>query len=129
MENKFAIFVTYLNHLMNGNLVTDLLSIGGKTSKTGPDPPAPAHAGGLNVHGTFEGKYSNKFEVDEYLPHVLGDAGMTRGDAFFGDNHSFNQTLFDKVKLTKSSLNHQYRLICIISLSISVTVSETVSTT
>ncbi|RXW17927.1 heme-thiolate peroxidase [Candolleomyces aberdarensis] len=77
MENKFAIFVTYLNHLMNGNLVTDLLSIGGKTSKTGPDPPA--HAGGLNVHGTFE-----------------GDAGMTRADTFFGDNHSFNQTLFDK---------------------------------
>ncbi|RXW15744.1 heme-thiolate peroxidase [Candolleomyces aberdarensis] len=79
MENKFAIFVTYLAHLMNGNLVTDLLSIGGKTRKTGPDPPPPAHAGGFNVHGTFE-----------------GDAGMTRGDAFFGDNHSFNQTLFDK---------------------------------
>ncbi|KAJ2925816.1 heme-thiolate peroxidase, partial [Candolleomyces eurysporus] len=79
MENKFAIFVTYLNHLMNGNLVTDLLSIGGKTSKTGPDPPAPAHAGGLSVHGTFE-----------------GDAGMTREDAFFGDNHSFNETLFEK---------------------------------
>ena len=46
MENKFAIFVTYLNHLMNGNLVTDRLSIGGKTKKTGPDPPAPAHAAG-----------------------------------------------------------------------------------
>jgi hypothetical protein len=59
MENKLAIFVTYLNHLMNGNLVTDLLSIGDKTNKTGPDPPAPAHAGGLNVHGTFEGKYSS----------------------------------------------------------------------
>ncbi|KAJ2925174.1 heme-thiolate peroxidase, partial [Candolleomyces eurysporus] len=79
MENKFAIFVTYLAHLFNGNLVTDLLSIGGKTRKTGPSPPPPAHAGGFNVHGTFE-----------------GDAGMTRADAFFGDNHSFNQTLFDK---------------------------------
>ncbi|KAJ2921464.1 heme-thiolate peroxidase, partial [Candolleomyces eurysporus] len=79
MENKFAIFVTYLAHLMNGNLITDLLSIGGKTIKTGPDPPLPAHAGGFNVHGTFE-----------------GDAGMTRADAFFGDNHSFNETLFDK---------------------------------
>ena len=55
MENQFAIFVTYLAHLMNGNLVTDLLSIGGKTRKTGPDPPPPAHAGGFNVHGTFEG--------------------------------------------------------------------------
>ncbi|KAJ2923736.1 heme-thiolate peroxidase, partial [Candolleomyces eurysporus] len=79
MQNNLAIFVTYLAHLMNGNLVTDLLSIGGKTRKTGPDPPPPAHAGGFNVHGTFE-----------------GDAGMTRADAFFGDNHSFNQTLFDK---------------------------------
>ncbi|KAJ2935533.1 heme-thiolate peroxidase, partial [Candolleomyces eurysporus] len=78
MENKFAIFATYLAHLFNGNLVTDLLSIGGKTRKTGPSPPPPAHAGGFNVHGTFE------------------DASMTRADAFFGDNHSFNQTLFDK---------------------------------
>ncbi|RXW14245.1 heme-thiolate peroxidase [Candolleomyces aberdarensis] len=80
MENKFAIFVTYLAHLLNGNIASDLLSIGGKTRKTGPDPPPPAHAGGFNVHGTFE-----------------GDAGMTRADAFFGDNHSFNQTLFDKL--------------------------------
>ena len=31
------------------------------------------------------------------LPAV-GDASMTRADAFFGDNHSFNQTLFDKVR-------------------------------
>ncbi|RXW15720.1 heme-thiolate peroxidase, partial [Candolleomyces aberdarensis] len=79
MENKFAIVVTYIAHLLDGNLVTDLLSIGGKTPKTGPAPAPPAHAGGFNVHGTFE-----------------GDAGMTRADAFFGDNHSFNQTLFDK---------------------------------
>ncbi|RXW16379.1 heme-thiolate peroxidase [Candolleomyces aberdarensis] len=79
MENKFAIGVTYLGHLLDGNLVTDLLSIGGKTPNTGPAPPPPAHAGGLNVHGAFE-----------------GDAGITRADAFFGDNHSFNQTLFDK---------------------------------
>ncbi|RXW20973.1 heme-thiolate peroxidase [Candolleomyces aberdarensis] len=67
MGNKFAIFVTYLAHLMNGNLVTDLLSIGGKTRKTGPEPPLPAHAGGFNLHGTFE-----------------GDAGMTRADASAG---------------------------------------------
>ncbi|KAJ2925164.1 heme-thiolate peroxidase, partial [Candolleomyces eurysporus] len=80
MENTAAILATYLGHLLNGNLVTDLLSIGGKTPKTGPPPPAPAHAGGLNVHGTFE-----------------GDAGLTRADEFFGDNHSFNQTLFDKL--------------------------------
>ena len=59
MENHFAIVATYLGHLLSGNLVTDLLSIGGKTSKTGPPPPPRAHAGGLNVHGTFEGMYDN----------------------------------------------------------------------
>ncbi|KAJ2914363.1 heme-thiolate peroxidase, partial [Candolleomyces efflorescens] len=78
-EHNAAILTTYLGHLLTGNLVTDLLSIGGATPKTGPPPPPPAHAGGLNVHGMLE-----------------GDAGLTRGDAFFGDNHSFNQTLFDK---------------------------------
>ncbi|KAJ2915557.1 heme-thiolate peroxidase, partial [Candolleomyces efflorescens] len=79
MDNPTAVGTTYLAHLLNGNLATDLLSIGGLTPKTGPPPPAPAHAGGLSVHGTFE-----------------GDAGLTRADDFFGDNHSFNQTLFDK---------------------------------
>jgi hypothetical protein len=57
MENRFSIFATHLAHLMNGNLVTDKLSIGGKTRKTGPSPPLPAHAGGFDVHGTFEGEF------------------------------------------------------------------------
>ncbi|KAJ2925958.1 heme-thiolate peroxidase, partial [Candolleomyces eurysporus] len=78
-NNKFAILLTYIGHLLDGNLETDLLSIGLKTKRTGPSPPPPAEAGGLNVHGTFE-----------------GDASLTRGDAFFGDNHNFNQTLFNK---------------------------------
>lgn len=56
-DNNAAIVATYLRHLLNGNLETDLLSIGGATPKTGPPPPPPAHAGGLNVHGTFEGMY------------------------------------------------------------------------
>jgi hypothetical protein len=42
--------------LVDGNLVTNLLSIGGKTKKTGPDPPKPAIVGGLNTHDVFEGK-------------------------------------------------------------------------
>jgi hypothetical protein len=62
MDNPAAIAATYLGHLLNGNHVTDLLSIGGLTPKTGPPPPAPAHAGGLSVHGTFEGMtYHTKF--------------------------------------------------------------------
>ncbi|RXW15742.1 heme-thiolate peroxidase [Candolleomyces aberdarensis] len=79
MEHGTAVFLTHAAHLVDGNLVTDLLSIGEKTSKTGPDPPAPAIVGGLNTHAVFE-----------------GDVSMTRGDFFFGDNHSFNQTLFDQ---------------------------------
>ncbi|KAF9484105.1 Cloroperoxidase [Pholiota conissans] len=79
MGNDLALIVTYVAHLLDGNLVTDLLSIGGKTPKTGPNPPAPAIVGGLDTHGVFE-----------------GDTSMTRSDAFFGDNHSFNETLFDQ---------------------------------
>ena len=79
MENGIARFVTYAAHLVDGNLVTDLVSIGGKTGNTGKDTPSPAIIGGMNNHGTFE-----------------GDASLTRGDAFFGDNHNLNQTLFDQ---------------------------------
>ncbi|KAF8958560.1 Chloroperoxidase [Flammula alnicola] len=80
MGNDLAVFVTYAAFLVDGNLITNLLSIGGKTSKTGPDPPAPAIVGGLDTHAVFE-----------------GDASTTRADAFFGDNHSFNETLFDEL--------------------------------
>ncbi|KAJ2923960.1 heme-thiolate peroxidase, partial [Candolleomyces eurysporus] len=79
MEHGTAVFLTHAAHIVDGNLVTDLLSIGEKTKNTGPDPPAPAIVGGLNTHAVFE-----------------GDASMTRADFFFGDNHSFNQTLFDQ---------------------------------
>ena len=80
MASATARFATYAAHLVDGNLVTDLLSIGGKTRRTGVDPPPPAIVGGLNTHSVFE-----------------GDSSMTRGDEFFGDNHSFNHTLFDQV--------------------------------
>ncbi|KDR72024.1 hypothetical protein GALMADRAFT_74335 [Galerina marginata CBS 339.88] len=79
MDNGLAIFVTYAAHLVDGNILTDKLSIGGKTGLTGPNPPAPAIVGGLNTHAVFE-----------------GDTSMTRGDFFFGNNHDFNETLFDE---------------------------------
>lgn len=80
MDNNRAVFITYAAHLVDGNLITDLLSIGGKTAATGPNPPSPATVGGLDTHAVFE-----------------GDASLTRGDAFFGDNHTFNETLFQEV--------------------------------
>lgn len=87
MGNDLAVFTTYGAMLVDGNLITNLLSIGGKSARTGPDPPEPAIVGGLNTHAVFE-----------------GDASMTRGDAFFGDNHSFNETLFSEF----SSFSNRY---------------------
>lgn len=55
MEWEFGVFVTWLAFLVDGNLLTNRLSIGAKSSRTGPDPPAPAIVGGLNTHGVFEG--------------------------------------------------------------------------
>ncbi|KAL0571572.1 Aromatic peroxygenase [Marasmius crinis-equi] len=79
MENGIARFVTYAAFLVDGNPITNLMSIGGKSTLTGEDPPEPAIVGGLNTHAVFE-----------------GDASMTRADTAFGDNHSFNQTLWDE---------------------------------
>ncbi|KDR69591.1 hypothetical protein GALMADRAFT_77331 [Galerina marginata CBS 339.88] len=80
MDNTIARFVTYAAFLVNGNVLTNLLSIGEKSSMTGPDPPAPAVVGGLNTHAVFEGEFS-----------------CPLGDAFFGNNHDFNETLFDEL--------------------------------
>ncbi|EKM77858.1 hypothetical protein AGABI1DRAFT_76887 [Agaricus bisporus var. burnettii JB137-S8] len=77
LENSAAVLTTYAAFLVDGNLITDKLSIGGSTPRTGPKPPRPATAGGLNEHNTFE-----------------GDTSMTRLDAHFGDNHNFNEKLF-----------------------------------
>jgi len=62
MDSFTARFVTYAAHLVDGNVVTDRLSIGGKSPSTGPDLPTPAIVGGLNTHAVFE-----------------GDASLTRG--------------------------------------------------
>lgn len=76
MANDLAVFVTYAAHLVDGNLLTDLLSIGGKTSQTGPNPPAPAIVGGLDTHAVFE-----------------GDASTTRGRLPMNANRSSSKTI------------------------------------
>ncbi|KAK0544810.1 hypothetical protein OC845_005406 [Tilletia horrida] len=77
MARPLAIFLAWGAHVVDGNQLTNLISIGRKSSATGKDPAKPAQVGGLNTHGLFE-----------------GDASTTRGDAAFGDNFSFNETLF-----------------------------------
>ena len=80
MESTLARTTTYAAHLLDGNPRTDKISIGDKTPLTGPDPPYPAIVGGLSNHGTFE-----------------GDASLTRADAYWGENHVFNEELFEEV--------------------------------
>ena len=58
MGNSLAVFLAYGAMLVDGNQITNLLSIGGKSSKTGPDPPKPAVVGGLDTHSLFEGAQS-----------------------------------------------------------------------
>lgn len=55
MEYPFAIFVIWVAFLVDGNLLTNQMSLGPKSNGTGPDPPSPAIVGGLNTHGVFEG--------------------------------------------------------------------------
>ncbi|KAG8213300.1 heme-thiolate peroxidase [Butyriboletus roseoflavus] len=71
---NLASFVTYGTFIVDGNHLTNLMSIGANT--TAEDQLTP----GLNIHGNFE-----------------GDASTTRGDYYFGDNYSFNETLFDQL--------------------------------
>ncbi|KIJ31934.1 hypothetical protein M422DRAFT_185203 [Sphaerobolus stellatus SS14] len=79
MDPDRAQLLAYSTMLVDGNVITDLMSIGGKSCLTGPDPPKPATVAGLSTHAVFE-----------------GDASLTCQDFFFGDNHSFNPELFDQ---------------------------------
>jgi unspecific peroxygenase len=38
MDNGLALFLTYAPMLVDGNMITNLISIGGKSSLTGPNP-------------------------------------------------------------------------------------------
>jgi hypothetical protein len=55
MGNDLAVLVTWGAFLVDGNHLTNLMSIGEKSTATGPAPPPPAIVGGLNTHTVFEG--------------------------------------------------------------------------
>jgi len=57
MGNDLAVLVTWGAFLVDGNQLTNLMSIGHKSPSTGPDPPPPAIVGGLNTHAVFEGTF------------------------------------------------------------------------
>ena len=53
MDNGLARFLAYGTFLVDGNVITNEMSIGSKTPATGPNPPAPAIVGGLDTHAVF----------------------------------------------------------------------------
>ena len=55
MGNDLAVLVTWGAFLVDGNHLTNWMSIGQKSAATGPNPPAPAIVGGLDTHKVFEG--------------------------------------------------------------------------
>jgi unspecific peroxygenase len=55
MGNDLAVLVAWGAFLVDGNQLTNLMSIGQKSNSTGTDPPPPAIVGGLNTHKVFEG--------------------------------------------------------------------------
>ncbi|KAF8554620.1 heme-thiolate peroxidase [Imleria badia] len=71
---NLAAFITYGAFIVDGNHLTNLMTIGANT--TADDELTP----GINIHGNFE-----------------GDVSTTRGDYYFGNNYSFNETLFEQL--------------------------------
>ncbi|KIJ48416.1 hypothetical protein M422DRAFT_247752 [Sphaerobolus stellatus SS14] len=71
MRHNLVVSLTYAVFIVDDFPLTGLFSLGGKTPLTGPNTPQPVIGGGLKMHALFE------------------------ADAFFGDNHSFNETQFE----------------------------------
>ncbi|KIJ45803.1 hypothetical protein M422DRAFT_250593 [Sphaerobolus stellatus SS14] len=110
LGNDFAKFLCYQVFLMNGNPLTNLMSIGMKTPLTGQDPPNPGLVGGLSQHGTFEDiSLADYPQLSSCMPFI-GDTSMTRVDTFFGDQTVFNETLFQRFidTATKFGFNGTY---------------------
>ena len=82
MGNDLAVFVTWGAFLVDGNPLTNLMSIGEKSSATGTDPPAPAIVGGLNTHAVFEGDVLS-FGMDSLYSCVEFQVMLAQPEAIF----------------------------------------------
>jgi len=58
MNYNLSSFIMYNVHIVNENVVTDLLNIGNKVNVMGTDPLLLAIIGGLNTHSLFEDNIS-----------------------------------------------------------------------
>jgi hypothetical protein len=83
-----AALLAVLGIQADGDLVSTKLSIGCDATSRTATLPLLGRQGGLNTHIKFE-----------------GDSSLTRADYFFGDNHSFNGTLFAEMKATADKVS------------------------
>ncbi|KIJ39642.1 hypothetical protein M422DRAFT_257470 [Sphaerobolus stellatus SS14] len=58
MDDPLAVQLAYTTMLVDGNPLMNLMTISGKSSLTGPDPPKPAIVGGVDTHAVLEGDAS-----------------------------------------------------------------------
>lgn len=77
MSFDIAVFLSALGLLAGGDIPTGKYSIGGADSRV-PNTLGPVY--GIDRHGLFE-----------------IDASISRGDRYYGDNHSFNITRWNKL--------------------------------
>ncbi|KAG9314954.1 heme-thiolate peroxidase [Chiua virens] len=85
MGYNVAAFLTYAGFVVDGNHLTNLMSIGANVTADSKLTP------GLNIHGNFE-----------------GDASTTREDFYLGNNWIFNETLFDHLVDTANLIGDGY---------------------
>ncbi|KAH9842179.1 heme-thiolate peroxidase HTP8 [Teratosphaeria destructans] len=78
MSFDIAVFLSVLGLLAGGDIPTGKYSIGGQDSRVPETLGQPVY--GIDRHGLFE-----------------IDASISRGDRYFGDNHSFNITRWNKL--------------------------------
>ncbi|KAF8437187.1 Chloroperoxidase [Boletus edulis BED1] len=85
MGRQFASFLAYSAFILDGNHLTNLMSIGRNTTGCGSLTP------GINTHGTFE-----------------GDASITREDIYLGNNFLFNEGLFNELIHSANQVGEGY---------------------
>nr|POE48917.1 aromatic peroxygenase [Quercus suber] len=78
MSFDIAVFLSALGLLAGGDIPTGKYTIGGRDSRVPESLGQPVY--GIDRHGLFE-----------------IDASISRGDRYFGDNHSFNITRWNKL--------------------------------
>lgn len=78
MSFDIAVFLSALGLLAGGDIPTGKYTIGGRDSRVPETLGVPVY--GIDRHGLFE-----------------IDASISRGDRYFGDNHSFNISRWNKL--------------------------------